>query len=161
MGRNTHRLKQCSTPGQPMQPAGMLPARWVRFIAPQTSMFTWILPSSTISKHGMVPRVVHLPRRMFWLTNMAITSGYHGVIGFIRQLFQRICRGQPQADCLAGIWMHHAVETGYIAQLTDQDIEQVFTLLRRLAMIVSSGRRRGISLLRRGRMGPLAGARLP
>jgi len=29
-----------------------------------------------------------------------------------------------QADCLAGIWMHHAVETGYIAQLTDQDIEQ-------------------------------------
>jgi predicted metalloprotease len=29
-----------------------------------------------------------------------------------------------QADCLAGIWMYHAVETGFIAQMTDQDIEQ-------------------------------------
>lgn len=29
-----------------------------------------------------------------------------------------------QADCLAGVWMHHAVETGYIAQLTDQEIEE-------------------------------------
>ena len=29
-----------------------------------------------------------------------------------------------QADCLAGIWMYHAVETGFIAQVTDKDIEQ-------------------------------------
>lgn len=27
-----------------------------------------------------------------------------------------------QADCLAGVWMHNAVATGYIAQVTDQDI---------------------------------------
>jgi uncharacterized protein len=29
-----------------------------------------------------------------------------------------------QADCLAGIWMYHAVETGYITQVSDKDIEQ-------------------------------------
>ena len=29
-----------------------------------------------------------------------------------------------QADCLAGIWLNHAVATGYIAQVTDLDIEQ-------------------------------------
>lgn len=27
-----------------------------------------------------------------------------------------------QADCLAGIWMNHAVQTGYISQVTEQDI---------------------------------------
>ena len=29
-----------------------------------------------------------------------------------------------QADCLAGIWMYHAVETGFITQVSDKDIEQ-------------------------------------
>lgn len=29
-----------------------------------------------------------------------------------------------QADCLAGIWMHHATQTGYIASLTREDIIQ-------------------------------------
>lgn len=29
-----------------------------------------------------------------------------------------------QADCLAGVWMHNAVLTGYIDQVTNQDIEQ-------------------------------------
>jgi hypothetical protein len=29
-----------------------------------------------------------------------------------------------QADCLAGIWISHSVETGYLSQLTEEEVRQ-------------------------------------
>ena len=59
--------------------------------------------------------------------------GHHvqDVLGLLQQSSGRApTRGQEggsvrtelQADCLAGVWANHAVQTGYIAELTDADI---------------------------------------
>jgi uncharacterized protein len=32
-------------------------------------------------------------------------------------------RTELQADCLAGLWAHNAVRTGYIEELTERDID--------------------------------------
>jgi predicted metalloprotease len=59
--------------------------------------------------------------------------GHHvqDVLGLLQQSSGRApTRGQEggsvrtelQADCLAGVWANHAVQTGYVVELTDQDI---------------------------------------
>jgi len=56
-----------------------------------------------------------------------------------------------QADCLAGIWVYHAVDTGYLAQITNEEITQALRQ-KQLAMTESSGKPRGMSRPSRGRM---------
>lgn len=34
----------------------------------------------------------------------------------------RAVRSELQADCFAGVWMQHAVDTGYISQVTESDV---------------------------------------
>jgi uncharacterized protein len=54
------------------------------------------------------------------LTGVLSQSGGSGATGpQSRSVFTEL-----QADCLAGVWAHHATETGYISQVTDQEIAQ-------------------------------------
>jgi predicted metalloprotease len=62
--------------------------------------------------------------------------GHHiqNIVGILDQIGNdrdgpqsRAVRAELQADCLAAVWAHNAVATGYIVQLTDQDIQDALS----------------------------------
>ena len=116
--------KQCYSQGQQKPLAGTLPVRWDRFIAQPTRVFTWTSPSLMNSQTRFGAQGG--PFAMAYV--LAHEYGHHiqdllGLLDTSGSSKAKVRRASSvftelQADCLAGVWVYNAVETGYLSQVT-------------------------------------------